>query len=233
LDDANYDIFGQLRPLISAAIGRKFDRTVIHGEDAPASMPDDLVTAAIAATNSVDLSTVESTGDIYDALLGVGGVWSKVEEDGYAVNGAVAALTMKGKLRGLREKVWDGSGLVAAGRPIFHKAVDGRDMQAASVWELDGETVHLPENDVMDVTKATLVAGNWKKLVFAIRKDMNYKLLTEGVIQDLAGNIVYNLSTQDMVALRVTFRCAWQLPNPPTLANPDNNTRFPFAVLVP
>jgi HK97 family phage major capsid protein len=233
LEDSSYDLFGQVRPLISAAIGRKFDRTILHGEDAPASFPDDLVTGATAASHTVDLSTAESTGDIYDALLGVGGVWSKVEEDGYAVNGAIAALTMKGKLRGLRAKVWNGSSLVAAGEPLFHRSPDRRDLQASSVWELDGEPLHLPENDVMDTTKATLIAGNWKKLVYAIRKDLTYKVITEGVIQDEAGNIIYNLATQDMVALRVTFRVGVALPNPPTLANPDSATRYPFAALIP
>jgi hypothetical protein len=65
-----------------------------------------------------------------------------------------------------------------------------------------------------------------------VRRDVTYKMLTEAVIQDPdTGDIVYNLAQQDMVALRVTFRCAWQLANPVTRSNPDENTRFPFAVL--
>ncbi len=66
---------------------------------------------------------------------------------------------------------------------------------------------------------------------------MQYKLLTEAVIQDAdSGDIVYNLAQQDMVALRVTFRVGFQVANPVTLSNDDSPTdphitRYPFAVL--
>lgn len=235
LADASWDVWGQLRPLISAGIGRQFDRTVLFGEDAPASFPDDLLTGASAASHIVDLSTQESMGqDLFDVLLGDGGTMGLVEADGFAVTGHVAALTMKAKLRGLRAKVFDGvSAMVAAGPPIFQRSPDRRDIQSASVWELEGDPIVMPKNDVVDASQALVYSGDWSKLVWAVRKDITYTLLTEGVIQDAAGNIVYNLGQQDMSALRVTFRAAWQLPNPINLANPNETTRYPFAVLVP
>jgi hypothetical protein len=36
---------------------------------------------------------------------------------------------------------------------------------------------------------------------------------------------------QDMVALRVTLRMGWELPNPINATNDDNTTRFPFAIV--
>jgi len=51
------------------------------------------------------------------------------------------------------------------------------------------------------------------------------------VIQDGSGNIVYNLAQQDMVALRAVLRLGFALPNPPTMMNETDATRFPFAVL--
>jgi hypothetical protein len=234
IDDASWDIWGQLRPLISAAIGRQFDRTVFFGEDAPASFPDDLLTGATAASHTVDLSAKIGAGqDLFDILLGENGVMSLVEEDGFGVTGHVAALVMKSKLRGLRSKVYDGANMVAAGVPLFQRSPDRRDIQSATVWDLEGDPIVLPKNDVFDTAKILSISGDWSKLVWALRKDISYTLLTEGVIQDAAGNIVFNLGQQDMSALRVTFRAAWQLPNPINLANPEEASRYPFAVLVP
>ena len=45
-------------------------------------------------------------------------------------------------------------------------------------------------------------------------KDITWKILTESVIQDGDGNIVYNLAQQNMIALRASMRLAWQVPNP-------------------
>lgn len=36
-----------------------------------------------------------------------------------------------------------------------------------------------------------------------------------------------------MVALRVTLRMGWELPNPINAVNGDNTTRFPFAIVQP
>jgi hypothetical protein len=43
---------------------------------------------------------------------------------------------------------------------------------------------------------------------------MTYKLITEGVITDNTGAIIYNLPQQDMVALRLVFRAAYAVANP-------------------
>ena len=58
-------------------------------------------------------------------------------------------------------------------------------------------------------------------------------MLTEAVIQDGSGTIVYNLAQQDMVALRAVMRLGWQLPNPINRVNTNASTRYPFSVLAP
>ncbi len=234
LDDADYDIWGEVRPRIEEAIGQAFDRAVLFGENAPAAWPDDILTAAVAASHTVDLSSTESGGgDFYDAVLGENGTIALVEEDGYMVSGHVSALSVRAKLRGLREKVWDGSNAVPGGIPLFHRSGDRQDMQAASRYELDGEPVIFPRNGSMDPAQALMFSGDWSQLVWAVRQDVTYKLLTEAVIQDSGGNIVYNLAQQDMVALRAVFRVAWQVPNPINRVNDNASTRYPFSVLVP
>ena len=76
-----------------------------------------------------------------------------------------------------------------------------------------------------------MVAGNFKQLVYAIRQDIDVKILDQAVIQDPATKeIVFNLAQQDMIALRVTFRMGWALPNPATRLN-DGRVNVPFAYI--
>ena len=221
LDDADYDIWGEVRPRLIEALAAKFDAAVLHGENAPSSWPDDILTGATAAGHVVDLSNVEATGDIYDAVLGVDGLLSKVENDGFGVNGHLALNSMKGKYRGLRGE---------DGHPIFIQT-----MQQASNYALDGQPIYFVKNEeaVMDNSIALQISGDWNQLVYAIRQDFTFKVLTEATLTDSAGNVILNLPQQDAVALRVVMRVAWQLPNPINGANHNESTRYPFAVLVP
>ena len=233
LDDTSYDIWGEVRPRIEEAIGVAFDQAVLLGTNAPSAWPDDLLTGATAASHTVDLSTIEATGDAYDAIMGVSGTIAKVEEDGYFVNGHVAALSMRAKLRGLREQVYNGTDLSSLGVPLFQRSMDRQDVQGATRYELDGEPIIFPRNGSMVAASALMFSGAWNELIWAVRQDITYKVLTEAVIQDAAGNIVYNLAQQDMVALRAVFRVAWQLPNPINRVQEVEASRYPFAVLVP
>jgi HK97 family phage major capsid protein len=232
IDDADYDIWDEVRPQVAEEFGRVFDAAVIHGTGKPPDWPTAIVPAAVAAGHSVDLSNVEAAdGDLYDALLSPGGVLSKIEEDGYTATGHIAALSMKAKLRGLREKDADGN---PTGSPIFMRAFNGgQNVQEQTRYELDGEPIIFPKNGSIDPSVVLDIAGDWTKLVWAMRQDITYKILTEAVITDAAGTIVYNLAQQDMVAMRCKMRLAWQLPNPINRVNPNPATRYPFAILVP
>jgi len=53
----------------------------------------------------------------------------------------------------------------------------------------------------------------------------------EGVIQDQAGAIVYNLMQQDMTAIRLTFRLGWQVSNLINNDQPVEGSRYPVGVL--
>jgi HK97 family phage major capsid protein len=217
LDDADYDIFGEARPAIVSAIGKAFDQAVLYGINAPASWPECVLEAAEAAGHEVTLNV--SYSDLYDDIFAENGVIAKVEEDGYMVNGHVAALSLRAKLRGLKD---------ADNRPIFLA-----NLQDAAQYALDGEQLVFPRNGAIDPSRALLISGDWSQLVWAVRQDVTFKVLTEAVIQDGNGAIVYNLAQQDMVALRVVFRVGWALPNPINLVNTNAATRYPFAFLEP
>lgn len=216
IDDVDYDIWGEIRPRVSEAFGKAFDAAVFYQTNAPADWPTGLVAGATAAGQAVALGT---GADIYDDIMGEGGVIAKVEEDGFMVSGHIASLSLRAKLRGLRDN---------QGLPIFVRTV-----QAATPYELDGVPVDFPKNGSVNPAQSLLIAGDWSQLVYSIRQDITWKLLTEGVITDNTGAIQYNLPQQDMVALRVVMRLGWQLPNPINAVNQTEATRYPFAVLTP
>ena len=216
LDDADYDIWAEVRPRIVEAFGVVIDAAILFGTNAPTSWPDSILDGATSAGHVVALGT---GADIYDDIMGENGVISLVEEDGYMVNGHIAAMTMKAKLRGLRD---------TSGQPIFV-----RSMQDRTRYELDGEPMEFPANGAFDVTQALMFSGDFRQAVYAMRQEITYKVLTEAVIQDNTGAIVYNLAQQDMVALRAVMRLAWQVPNPVNRLQPTEAQRYPFAVLTP
>lgn len=218
LDDTGYPIWDQVRPRIIEAFGAKIDGAIFFGDDAPTDWPDDLYTAAVAAGNYI---TRGDGVDLYDEIMAEDGVIAAVEEDGFFVTGHGADISMRSKLRGLRTD--DGS-------PIFNQ-----DMQGATRYALDGSPMFFPRNGAWDRTKALQISGDFDQLVYAMRKDITFKLLDQAVITDNSTppQIIFNLPQQDMVALRCVMRLGWNVPNPIKLLNTDDDTRFPFSVLKP
>ncbi len=216
VDDASFDIIGEIEPRIIEAMGIRVDQAIIFGINRPAGWDADIITRARQAGNNV---APGATPDYYDLLLGENGVISKVEEDGYMVKGAIAAMGMRGKLRGVKG---------TDGHPIFKS-----DMQSTTTYALDGAPMYFPENGSFDQKTAQLVVGDFSQAVYAIRQDITVKILDQGVIQDPnTKEIVYNLAQQDMIALRVVFRMGWALPNPATHMDEDR-TGCAFAYLEP
>ena len=214
--DADTDLIGEITPRINESIGKRFDAAILFGENRPAAWQNDIITVARQAGNNV-ADTAEK--DLYDKIMSEGGLLNKVEEDGYAVNGAIAALGMRAKLRGLRTN---------DGLPIFKS-----DMQGTTPYALDGAPMYFPENGSFDKTIAQMIVGDFRQLVWAIRQDITVKILDQGVIQDpVTKAIQYNLAQQDMIAIRVVFRAGWALPNPATRLNEDR-TGCAFAYLEP
>ena len=207
LDDAEYDIWGQVKPKIVEAISKMVDKVVLFGgEDKPESFPDSILDSAFAKGLVREKGNAET---IYNAISETMGL---VEESGYSVNGLLAGPSIKKVFRGMT----DTTGQLITGD------------------EISALPRAIVENGAWDKDKAVAVVGDFKQGVFSIRQDITYKLLTEGVIQDPSdGSIVYNLAQQDMVALRVTFRFAWQLPNPVNRLAEDEEGRLPFAVVAP
>jgi len=216
LDDTDIDIMGEITPRVMEAIGQKVDGAILFGDNRPKDWRLDILTTARQAGNNVSHG---ANPDYYGLLLAEGGVIANVEASGEMVTGAVAAMGMRAKLRGIRGE---------DGHPIFKT-----DMQGPTQYALDGAPMYFPKNGSFDQSKALLIVGNFSQLVYAIRKDLTVKILDQGVIQDpTTKEIVYNLAQQDMIALRVVFRMGWALPNPATRMDEDR-VSCPFAYLEP
>ena len=212
LDDSSYDIWGEVRPRLTEAFGKVIDEAILFGKNKPSTWRQGVVPSAIEAGNGV-----AATSDVFADIMGAGGVIAKVEEDGFIPNGAMAAIQMRARLRGLVD---------ANGQPIFKT-----DMQGSTRYALDGMDMYFPQNGAFDPTQALLIVGDWSQLVYAIRQDMTFKIFTEGVIQDPpSGDIKYNLMQNDMVALRAVMRLGWEIANPLTAYNANLANPFPFAV---
>lgn len=210
LDDAGFDVWGAIRPLMEGAIVRVFDAAVVFGTNAPTTWAAEgnLVGKAVAAGNVIARGTnAQAAGGIHGDLSDLVGT---LEADGYIPNGAIGNITLKGRLRQVRDTTGQTIPL-AADLPTPTYALAG-------LWPTG-------------LSAAELVAGDFTKLVVGIRQDMTYKLITEGVITDNTGAIIYNLPQQDMVAMRLVFRAAYAVSNPINYQQGTEGSRSPFAVL--
>ena len=212
LDDADYDIWGEVKPRLTEAFGKVIDAAILFGTNKPSTWRTGVVPSAIAAGNGVSIGT-----SVFDDIMGESGLIAKVELDGFNPNGVMSAIQMRGKLRGLKD---------TTGQPIFKS-----DMQGATRYGLDGMDMYFPMNGAFDPNQAQMIVGDWSQLVYAIRQDMTFKIFTEGVIQDPSTKaITYNLMQNDMVALRAVMRLGWEIANPVNAYNADKANPFPFSV---
>lgn len=211
LDDVNFDAWGSIRPLIENAVGRTLDAAVFFGTNKPASWPNAIVTDAVTAGNTVTRGTnAAAAGGIYGDLSDAFGT---VEADGYDVNGLIANTTWKGRLR--------------QARATTGESLD--DEFAAEVKDL----AKFPMRGLWPTGSAVaeVILGDFTQGIIGKRQDITYKILDQAVIQDNNGAIMFNLAQQDMVALRVVARFAFQVANQMNYDQPTDASRYPWALV--
>lgn len=204
LDDSKYDLWGEIKPRLTEAFGKLIDAAIFTGAGKPANWREGL----IKSINQVGAVITPASGD--DLYKQVSDAMGKVEESGYDVTGILGGVSLKKAFRDLR-------------------ATDGNPLNTNEISSLSREYV---DNGSWDKTLAKLIVGDFSQAVYAIRQDITFKVLTEGVIQDpVTGKILYNLAQQDMVAIRCVMRLGWEIPNPINALEPDESKRFPFALV--
>lgn len=205
LDDADYDIWADVKPRVIEAFHKKIDGAVFTGEDKPKGFRMDLLHSVLNAGAVI----TQGNKSLYEAISDA---MSRVEESGYNPTAIVGGVDLKGKFRMMLDN---------NGQPIKGTEIDT--MPKAYI-----------DNGAWDKTLSQLIVGDLTQAVYSIRQDVTYKVLDQAVIQDPAtGEILYNLAQEDMIALRVVMRLGWEIPNPINALNPDESTRFPFASINP
>lgn len=219
LDDADYDIWAEVRPRLTEAFGRAIDEAVFFGINRPTSWPDGIVPAAIAAGN-VAIHKNGATGvALYQEIAGAEGLIAQVEDKGIPVTGYVGALQLRALLRGAVDN---------NGQPIFRRAYSNGNTDVTP-YDLEGNAIQFPRNGAWDASQALLLAGNFDYARYAIRQDITFKIFDQGTFTDDDGKVVLSLMENDCIAMRAVMRLGWALPKP---ANPVSGTNyFPFAVL--
>ncbi len=213
--DLDADIWGTAQPLLEQAIARVLDAAIFFGTNKPSSWPSAIVTAAVAAGNTVNVGANATPAD-GGIAEDINDLMATVEADGYDVNGFVAARTFRALLRGARDstgqRLLDINGAVdnVEGVPVSY-AMSG-------LWPTGSGTTRL-------------IAGDFKQGILGIRSDVSFQMFREGVITDNTGAIIFNLMQQDMQAMRVTFRVGFEVANPINYDQPTEGSRYPFGVL--
>jgi HK97 family phage major capsid protein len=214
LDDSTFDIFGELRPRLAEAIGAKLDLAVFPGTSIPSSWATDgfngLCADAYTKGNHYELGTsTQANGGTAEDLNQVFGM---VEADGFDVNAVAAERTFRRIMRSARD---------TTGQKLADLSPNGGSVLGADVKFCPAGTLG---------TNNVALVGDRAQGIMGIRQDISYKVLSESVITDENGLIIYNLAQQDMVALRVVFRAAFQVANPLNRSN-ATSSRYPFALL--
>jgi predicted phage gp36 major capsid-like protein len=243
LDDVDYDLWDEIKPLLEEAVAIALDEAIFFGVGKPASWPTAIVPAAIAAGNSVVRGA--SSVDVADDL---NNVMTTVEVDGYAPNGWWMRPQFKASLRGLRDANKD---FLFLPEGPANTGVSNNDALAVSrsgrtalggirAGQVFGEPAYVSYAGLSGFNTATTgqatqveaVTGDFTQGMLGVRQDMSFKMLDQSVIQDNTGAIVYNLAQQDLVAMRVVCRYGFQVPNPISRLRPTEGQRYPFGVLL-
>jgi HK97 family phage major capsid protein len=218
VNDANFDIFNEyVKRYAPEAFGAALDKAALFGTGAPSDwtgIQDGLVEQATAKGN-----VVTATDDIYQDIMGKNGLIQKVNEDGFRVTGWAGDPSVEADLR---------SAVDGNNRPIYLPYTDP--LTSAPKDTIYGRPYHSNLNGAWDSTKASLIGGDFTKLVYAIREDINYRISTDAIVK-LADGTEVNCFQQNVVAFLMEMRVAAGVLNPATAKNPSAATRFPFAIL--
>lgn len=214
LADSEFDIWGEVRPLVSQELGRVLDAAVFFGTNKPSTWTDPaLIPGAIAAENYIVEGFLPDGTASLDLAEDFNEAFGLVEDDGFDVNVAFTDRFLRRRLRGLRD---------ADGQPIY---LDGirRD---GSTPEIYGQPLNYLRNGGWDRDVATALVGDKDAVVIGIREDVQVKMLTEATV----GGI--NLAERDMVALRFKFRVAFATAFSRARIG-GSVTDYPFAIIAP
>ena len=184
LNDTTIDVFSELQESIAEAFYKTIDAACIFGTNSPfeTSLFGKIKSAGNIITESEKIDI-----DVSDLM-------SKVEENGFDVNGFTATIGLKGTLRKLRDN---------NGASLF---IEGTNQK-----EFYSQPIEFVRNGAWDKEKATIIGGEWKYSLFGLKQGIEFEILKEATLQntlDSDGKPI-SLAEQDMIAIKATMRVAY------------------------
>lgn len=193
LNDTTIDVFEEIKKPLADAIAQKMDLACLFGVDSPFkySLWERCIENGmyiVDGTNLLKDGAKDLTQDVSDVM-------ALVEEEGMDVNGFIAHVGMKNRLRKLR----DGDG-----NQLFVNGTDTSEFYNVPITFAKGKTS-------FDRTKGQLFAGDWSKSLVGVYQNLEYEVLKEATLQDTlwTDGKPLSLAEQDMIALKVTARFAF------------------------
>lgn len=205
ISDSDFDIWGEIQPLVNSEFGRALDAAVLFGKNKPASWKDhDLLTGAKKVNNVVQNLPKNKSFDLGIALSTA---MSQLEATGYSPDLICTSQSFRGELRGLRDN---------NGSPIYLDSL--RDGGTDTIY---GRPIAYASHKMWDPAVSAIVCDP-SRIIVGIREDVSIKILDQATLTSNQGTL--NLAQMDMVALRMTFRVAY------AVATPDSE--FPASVVL-
>lgn len=213
IDDSAVPLWAEIRPRVAEAIAKTLDNAIFWGINKPATwtspyLYEGLISSGNVATETSDLG--------YD----IGTLAETMSEDGINVNGFASRPGFNWALRNLR----------VANAPVFAASVDSNVLTNGVSNELYGYPLKTVDNGTWQKAKATMIMGDWSKLVVGVRQDITYTMHSDAVITDADGKVVFNAMQQDSKIMRVVARYGYTIVDPSSALA---DRPFPFAALRP
>ena len=217
VEDFGIELAAELQEQVVGAFQEAIDSAVFFGTNAPWTGFGGLVAGATSAGATVSWSGSAGTS-FYEAISDA---MALVEKSGYLPNAILGGPSINS---------------------AFRDSITSLGVNVTDQGEIGRLARHVDLTGGFNESTAFAIVGDFRYLVYSFREEMSMKLLTESIIQDpVSGSILYNLSQQDMVALRFTMRLGFALPNPVnrvsgTLSSDGKyvekgSSAYPFAVI--
>jgi HK97 family phage major capsid protein len=213
IDDSAVPLWNEIRPRVAEAIGRTLDGAIFWGVNKPATWTSDYLYHGAIVAGNVATETSDLGSDI--AKLA-----EDMAVDGVEINGFAARPGYNWKLSQLR----------VANAPVFSTSLQTNTLTSPVPNSLYGYPLQVVSNGTWQSAKASLVMGDWSRMVVGVRQDITYSIHSDAVITDADGKVVFNAMQQDSKVMRVVARYGYTIVNPTT----SLATRpFPFSILRP
>ncbi len=206
LADSNVDLEKIIKERSAEAIGKLLDQAVITGEGKPAGFREGIIPSCINYGAKVSIDT-SATVPFYSAI---DSAMALVEASDYEANGIVSNYAAKSLFRNMVD---------STGQPLANTEIGGLDRMYVS-------------NGAWNSSLGKALVGDMKQVYYAIRQEITVDVLTEGTIVNPNDTTEsYNLGQQRMIAIMLTMRMGWEIPDPVSSYNSNNATAFPFALI--